>query len=290
MPKTPRLALSVTLVALLAAACGGGDDSAGTADDESSTTTTAQAAELTSEEKAYADEFALSLREGSGATFERAEADCMATALMSEIGVGPFEEAGVTPQDVADAPDGADSPGRLLGDGAVTDAQADAILDGWDDCTDVDAAFVANMATELGIEDDEKKLGCVERELRGGDLVREGYRQTLTDSSGEPSGDVLSGLLGVMDVCGISMGGGESTGRILVDSIAESLAAGGHITEDQAQCLAKGIVDQVGQDDLLSGAKKGDFSDAPPELQAKVASAVVSSAEACGIPASALGG
>ncbi|MET0728462.1 MAG: hypothetical protein ABWZ76_09235 [Acidimicrobiales bacterium] len=274
MPRTPRLLGSLALVAALAAACGGDDD-----------------AQLTEDEQAFADELSASLSDEDGSSYSDVEADCVAETIMGEIGEEPFDEAGVTPEDIADAPEDADSPGMILGAGAITSAQADAILDGWSECSDIESTFVAGIGEEIDVDEDAQ--ACAEDDLRDQGLIVDGYKQILTEEVNDPSAETVSEILSVLDECGVDTTGlvadGDATsGSALVDAIAASLASSGELTEDQAQCLAQEIVDEVGEEELLAGAASGDFSQAPPELQTAVTDAIVNAAATCDVPASAL--
>jgi hypothetical protein len=144
----------------------------------------------------------------------------------------------------------------------------------------------------MDVEDDDDKVQCLDEAVRESDLIREGYRQTLTDDTGEPGGEVLTALLDIVDGCGIGIDGAAAgEGGILVDAIAQSMGADGSLTEEQAQCMAQHVVDEVGRERLLDAfAQNGDFEDTPPEVQNAVTKAVINAADSCGVPASALAG
>src|SRR6187549_3347787 len=130
MLRTGRVLVVLATALAFVPACAdeGGDDSA-------DTTTTEASDDLTAEEQEYADAFAVTLADDTnGLAVQPDEADCMANAVMAELGVEPFKDADVTPDDID--PEGESSPGELLGDGVVTDEQAHAILDVWEDCVD----------------------------------------------------------------------------------------------------------------------------------------------------------
>jgi hypothetical protein len=275
----PLLMSAVLLVG--AAACGGGDDG------------------LSERAQEWADAWAESLRDDTeGASYGRADAQCMAEAMMTELGTDLFDDAGVEP---ADIDPGADSkaPGELLGDGAITGAQADAILEAWDDCTDLDAALAEGIASSTDLDDE--GVQCIEDGLRDSTLTHDGYRATFTSADAEPPQEVVAGLTALLSDCGADLGGGTDggdggtdgggTSGLLVDSIAASLAEGGTLDDDQAHCLAQEIVDTIGFDRLMElGLEGGNFEDADPAVQQEMAAAVLDAATACDVPLSDLGG
>jgi hypothetical protein len=117
MLRTGRLLLLIGALALFPACADNGDgDTSESSDDREAT------AELTAEEQEYADAFALALTNDSGLGVQSGDADCLAAAMMAELGVEPFEAADVTPADID--PDDSSSPGELLGDGAISEEQA----------------------------------------------------------------------------------------------------------------------------------------------------------------------
>ena len=129
------------------AACGSSDDSEDASD----------------EEQEFVDAWAVALRdEEEGLPVDAAEAECLATALMAEIGTEPFDDAEVAPDDI----DPEDTVGELVGAGVVSTEQADTILDEWSECIDL-AAVMSESATEefdLGEDGDT----CIADGLEGG--------------------------------------------------------------------------------------------------------------------------
>lgn len=270
----------LALLAVLATACSGGDDD--DAADGGSTTTTE--ATLSDEEQAFADAFAADFSDaddGLGVTAE--EGDCLATVLMAELGTERFDDAGVAPEDLG----GDESPGQLLGEGAITEDQANAIYTGWEDCVDLDVAFAESFQKEYDADDATGE--CFRTGLADGDLMRKYMVASFTsgeelDSTQPPLKDIVA-LIGT---CTAGDTGGSAT--VLVDSIAQSLAANGAITAEEAQCLAQSIVDTIGADKLLQGAANGDLASASPEVQQAVVAAITTAAGACDVPLSKLGG
>lgn len=265
MRRTTAIAL-FALFAVAGAACGG-DGEAG----------------LSKEEQAYADAFAEDLADSTdGLGVSPKQGDCMGAAIMEELGTEPFEEAEVTPKDLA----GSDTPGQLLGEGTVSTEQAEAIYDAWGDCADLTAVFADSIAAEY--EGDAAARTCLSEGLAEDDLMREFMVESFT--SGEepdPATSPLKDLVTLITRCTAS---GDGSGGALVDSIAQSLAEGGTLTDDEAQCLAQSIVDTVGAEELLAGVADGDFSQATPEMQQAIVQSITGAAAACNVPLSKLGG
>ena len=165
------------------------------------------------------------------------EADCMATAVMAELGMEPFDEAGVTAADIE--PGGESSPGELLGDGAVTQEQADAIIEVWAaECVDIVAMLVESAGSEFDLDPDGEECfadGLAEDGLAGALLAG-----SFTSEDGAPDADAMQGLLALLDECA------ESGANPIVTSIADELAADGSLTQQQADCLAQAVVDDIG--------------------------------------------
>src|SRR5688500_18334551 len=138
--------LSVLVLGLAACGDDGSDGAGGSA-----------GADLTSEEQEFADAWSLTLQdEENGFGVPAADADCMGTAIMAELGTEPFDDAGVTPADIdSDGEDADNSPGEVLGDGVISDAQADAILDVWDDdCASLPELLAESARNEFELDDD----------------------------------------------------------------------------------------------------------------------------------------
>jgi hypothetical protein len=278
--RRTRLVSVVAVVALLGlAACGDDDggEGGGSSDD------------LTTEEQAFADAWAkvLSDTDDDGFVFAEDDAQCMGEAIMAEIGTAPFDDAGLEPADVGGEDDGDDdSPGELLGTGTISDDQATAILDVWDGCTDLNAAFVELLAA--GADLDDEAQSCIEDRLDDDDLVRAGFMASLTSEDSEPPPEVATALVTVVGTCG---GDGSGQGGLIVDSIAESLAADGRLDETQSQCMAQAMVDAIGMDRLVElGVSGSGLDDAGADEQQELAGAVLEAAEACDVPLSTLGG
>lgn len=265
--RRTRQILALAAVSILLVACGSDSDDG-----------------LTSEEQTYADALAKDLADNEdGIGVDKDEADCMGEAVMVELGVEPFKKAKVEPDDLA----GDETPGQLLGDGAVSKTQATAIVDAWQDCADIAAAFAAGAKEQFDADAD--AVACIEDGLREGSLLRDYLVVSFTDAEEpDPSEPPLSKLIGVVIDCTADGEGGS--GGALVDSIAASLAEAGGITEEQARCVAQAVVDEVGVEALLEGGADGDFSTASPELQQQVVASITAAAQTCGVPLESFGG
>jgi hypothetical protein len=233
---------------------------------------------LSDEEQEYADVFAEDMtdeEDGFGVTDE--ESTCMADSVMAELGVEPFEEADVQPADLR----GDETPGQLLGEGAVTDEQADAIADEWGDCADLPARLAESLAAESDLDDDATQ--CIEDGMAEGDVVHDFVTVSFT-SAEEPTPEdpAFAAILDLLTECTTEEDG---SGGVLVESIAESLAAGGAISPEQAQCVAQSVVDAVGEETIL---QQGD--EPSPEAEAELQAALLDAAEECGVDPAILGG
>ena len=237
---------------------------------------------LSEEEQEYSDAFAATLGDDEdGLSVEADEAECMADAVMEELGVEPFEEKDVSPEDIKPGEDG--SPGELLGDDAVSQEQAEAIVDVWDEeCVDVVAIMAKSAESEFELDPDGEE--CFVDGLGEGDLAKRLLIPSFTDADGTPEDEDLAALLRVMEECG----GDE--GSPIVQAIAESLAADGSLTDEQAQCLAQGVVDELGLERMSELFSTGDFGDLDADAQNEVAGALLQAASGCGVSPSDFGG
>jgi hypothetical protein len=271
-----RLLFRAVLVALLALAAACSDDGEGGSDDDAG-----ESGALTADEQAYADAFAGTLVDDTnGLSVDAEEADCMAEAIMAELGVDPFEEADVAPEDIAPANDS--SPGELLGDGAVSEEQARSIIDVWGaDCVDLVEVLVASAGSDFGL--DEEGADCFADGLGEGGLAEGLLAGSFTNADGTPDQETIDALLRLLDKCG------EGTGNTTVAAIAEELAADGSLTKEQAECLAQGVVDEIGVERMSELFAAGAFDDLGPDAQSEVTGALLQAAAACNVPLSAFG-
>ena len=275
MLRTGRLLLLVGALALFPACADEGDG-----DSADATTTSAASDDLTAEEQEYADAFAATLADDTnGFAVAADDAACMGDAVMAELGVEPFVAADVEPDDIQ--PDGESSPGNLLGDGAVTSEQAFAIIDVWEDCTDLVEMLAESGGSELDLDPEGKE--CFAAGLAEDDLAAGMLAGSFTSEDGTPDEDTVQAFLALLDECS------QGTDNPIVASIAESLAEDGSLTAEQSQCLAEGVVDEIGSDRLGELFATGGFEELPPELQAEVTGALIDAAGACDVPLSAFG-
>ena len=239
---------------------------------------------LSDEEQTYADAWAATLADADeeDLQFTDEEAACLGDAIMAELGVEPFEEAGVEADEINRDGEDDDSPGEVLGAGVVSESQADAVLDAWSECADLSAALAGSLATEFDLDDDARE--CVAQGIEDQDLARNGYRASFTTDDDRPPDDVLQDLLAVVEDCG------GTISAALTESIADAISADGTLTPEQATCVAQGVVDGLGPDRLLELSASGDFEDASPEVQAELGEALAAAAGACDVPPDALGG
>jgi len=277
MIRTGRLLLLIGALALFpACADEGGDEDA---DDE--TTETGEASdELSPEEQEYADAFAATLADDTnGFAVPADDAACMGDAVMAELGVEPFEEADVEPDDIE--ADGESSPGNLLGDGAVTSEQAFAIIDGWEDCTDLIAMLVESGGSELDLDPEGKE--CFAAGLAEDDLAAGLLAGSFTTEDGTPDAETFQAFLDLLDECS------EGTDSPLVDKFAEGLAEDGTLTAEQSQCLAEEVFNQLGSERLSELFATGSLEDLPPEVQEEITRALLDATGPCDVPLSAFG-
>ena len=275
MLRTGRLLLLIAAVTLVPACADEGDGDATTTTDSS-----APSDDLTTDEQAYADAFAVTLTDDTnGLAVKPDEADCMATAVMAELGVDPFKEAEVTPDDID--PQGDSSPGELLGDGVVTREQAFSILDEWEDCVDLVDVLAESAGSEFDL--DSAAQACFKEGLGKDDLAAGLLAGSFTSADGSPDDETAQALFHLIDQCT------EGAANPFVASIAEELAADGTLTAEQSQCLAEGVVHAIGSDRLGELFATGGFEDLTPQEQAEVTGALVDAAGACDVPVSALG-
>jgi hypothetical protein len=264
--RTPRalaVALAVALLGALAlAACGGDDDG------------------LSTEAQRYADAFARDLADGDdGLAVDDEGGQCVGEAIMRELGTGPFKEAKIEPADLA----GDESPGELLGSGVVSDEQADAIAEAWNECVDLPEAFALQASDEFGLDD--AGVTCFEDELRASDVLDEYLRVSFTSADAAEGRTVLNRIVGLVQQCSAQGG----SGGVLVDSLAASFAEDGQLTPDEATCLAQHVVDEVGADELVGIGSGETLADAPEALQQQFAAAIVKAAEQCDLDLTKLG-
>jgi hypothetical protein len=233
---------------------------------------------LGEEEQEYADAFATSLEDdedGFGA--EPEDAQCMGDAVMDELGVEPFGEADVAPDDIGG--EDAGSPGEVLGDEVVTDEQADAILDGWDDCVgDLSEFLAASASSDQGFDLDAEGEECLAEGLDEDGLARDLARAYFTSVDEVPDQAAFTGFFVLINDCASDDDGVGFFERQLAENISED----GSVTPEQAECIVAGVVEDMGEDAFfafLSAVNREESEGAEAFQQAYVAAA-----EGCGVP------
>ncbi len=264
MSRRTPLALILLAVAVLGACSGdGGPD-------------------LTDREQQYADAFATDLAdEDDGFGVDQGEGECIGEHIMDELGAEVFEEHDIDPADLG----GDESPGELLGEGTVTEEQAAAITDGWNDCVDLARQFARQAGDEFDL--DEEGLECFEDELEDSGILDEYLEVSFRRADPRAGNAVLQRIVSLVQTCSKSE---EGRGGVLVESIASSLADDGSMNVIQANCVAQELVDLLGADRLIVLTGNGDLSSVPPEAQEEFAQAVLAAAQTCNVPLAELGG
>jgi hypothetical protein len=232
--------------------------------------------DLPADAQAYADAFAQDLAdEDDGFGVSADQGDCIGEAIMGVLGVKVFEDAGVAPVDLG----GSESPGQLLGEGTVTEAQAAEITDAWKDCVDLVHEFALRSGDQFDL--DAGSLDCYEESLEESEILDE-YLDVSFRAADTAAGDsVLRRIVGLVQECTVSEDG---NGGVVVDSIAGLLTANGTVDLVKARCVAQAIVDDLGADRLLELTAGGDPTALSPELQAEYFGAVDAAARSCGVP------
>ncbi len=270
MRRTLLSLLALATPVALLAACGDDDDSG-------------DGGGLSAEEQEHVDAWVVNLTESEdGLTVPEGDAGCMARAIVEGIGTEPFVDADVTPEDIADGR----SPGELVGDGVIPEEDARAVLADWDGCTDLGRLLADASREDFELDDD--GATCLAEGLNDQGLAADLLVASFTSASGNPGDQgLLTDFTLLVDECSAGADGGGA----LVDAFAESLLGDGTLTEEQAQCLAEGTVGTIGRERLVElSLEDGEFSDAPPEVQAEVTQALLDAAVDCDVPVSAFGG
>ncbi len=264
--RTRALLLPVLTLApaLLAGACSG-DDEGGAA-----------SRELTAQEQEYADAFARDLAdEDDGFGVSAGAGECIGAAIMDILTAEPFEAAGVEPADLG----GDESPGQLLGEGTVTEEQAEQITDAWNDCVDLARQFAIQAGDEFDL--DAEGLECFEEALEDAGILDEYLQVSFRRADPRAGNAVLQRIVSIVQGCTRSEAG---KGGVLVESIASSLTQDGRLNVIQARCVAQELVDTVGADRLIVLTGNGDLSSVPAERQEEFAAAILAATEACDVP------
>jgi hypothetical protein len=284
MRKTALIALVVPL-SLFAAACG---DSKGS--------------DLTAEEQAFADSISIGLTKGeAGIDAPADDVDCMAEAVVTEIGLDVFTDADLEPEDFeTDA-----SPGELLGEGTVSDEDAVSVIDEWQDCTDLPMALAASSFTD-NPDGAECFADALDDELLDVVLV-----PAFTTEEGAPTDeDERQEVIDLVTECaeGAESDGAADDGAtedeatddgeepadveaLLIESLSAGFATSGVVDEPTAACLAEALVTTIGADRLYEAVgEEVDFSKASPELLTEIEAALQAAAVECDVPPEVIAG
>lgn len=258
---------AVLAVVLLAAACSGGSGDG------------PHAGALNAEEQELATAFAADLGADTGVPVTPDQARCISEAVLHELGLRPFHDAGVGPEDLT----GTKTLGELFGKGRVTDAQGTAIAAAWEGCAGTTDAFAEQARVQVGL--DEPGVTCFRARLTESGAVQR-YRSLsfTTDDPAEVQG-VLDQISGFVESCAKESG---QAARV-VAGMADSIAGKGTMTGDEARCLAQHIVDALGVGNLLSIGSAAGLAAAPIDVQRSVAQGLVDAAAACRVPLERLG-
>ena len=177
----------------------------------------------------------------------------------------------MTPDDIQPGDDA--SPGELLGDGAVTRTRPTRSSTAWDDdCVDLvdDARALGRQrarprprwrgrASPMGSAEDDLAARLLAGSFTSADGTTGRRRPSRTSS---PSST--------------SCGDGEA--NPIVAAIAESLAADGSLTEEQAAVPRQGVIDEIGADRMGELFATGGFDDLGAEAQDEVTGALLQAA------------
>ncbi|MDQ2651143.1 MAG: hypothetical protein M3Z03_16515 [Actinomycetota bacterium] len=269
-----RFIALLSVAALGLVACGGDD---GGSDDAST-----DGAELTALERQYADVIAAEFADDSDPddlAVSADEAECMAVAMMSNLGADVFKENGVEPEDFGDD----EGPGELLGAGVISEDDASAVVDEWLDCADLTGQLAAQMNEDFEL--DAGGLECLEREMEDSGFVHETLVLTFTSDEEEPPASFIGQVTSLLETCSAESDGPNP----VVRSMAESLEGSG-LSAEAANCLAQRLLDEIGLEGMVELSEAGDFSDQSAEIQAEFGQVMVAAAAACDVPLSDLAG
>lgn len=169
-------AVAAAAMALTLGACSDDDDGSKSASDA---------------EKPYVEAVTASLLAEEDQPFDESEAECIATVMVTTIGVERFEEAGVEPADLEDPSFDLSSDAGL----EPTDEDAEALGSGLTDCIDVVDLFIEGMSQEADIPEDLKE--CVRDNIDEEELSN-ALAETI---SGDESDEDLSFFMDLMEAC-----------------------------------------------------------------------------------------
>ena len=132
--------LVIGVVLAFAAGCGDDDSESGGDADTGGATETASEDDLSDEEQAYVDTAVEGYDAERDAPMTEDDSRCMATAMVQGIGVDRLEEMGITPESFSEDGD--------LPEGAVSEADAEAMVAEISTCIDLQDLFLAGFTED----------------------------------------------------------------------------------------------------------------------------------------------
>ena len=178
-----RVVLAVGALALAATACGDDDDSDG--------------GDVSEEEQPYVDALIESAAEDEGEDVElnEAQAECLAPKWVSILGADRLEEAGISPDELADDDD------LDFSELGLAESDGEALYDALGEC-DVDfrETFIAGMTEDSDVSDEDRE--CLDEELDD-DLLRRMLVTAFVDGEDalESDEDLMGDLFAVFAEC-----------------------------------------------------------------------------------------
>ncbi len=136
---------------------------------------------------AFADDL---LSEDDPITTNTGEATCIGEKTYDVFGTERLAELGIT----VDAPDPSDAD--------ITEAEAEGIVDGLYECTDVEASFMKSITNDNVTAEDAQ---CFVDAL-GDDMLRDALKQGLLDSEGPPSQEFIDQFTAASTECSVLLG------------------------------------------------------------------------------------
>lgn len=175
---------SLTVLLVVSAGCGGDGGSSKIGDAE----------------RPYVDAVAQSLRDDPTMPLDDEQVECLATQVVSAIGVESFEESGVTPEDIAGGAD-------LSAVGALSDDQAGEIIDAFfsGKCFDFVQILAESFMTEAGGGLNEEQATCVAEKFLENDAFKQAFASSLTGDEEIDPNEAVGDVFDVFAACDISL-------------------------------------------------------------------------------------
>lgn len=184
-----RKLITILLSSLLLVAAACGDDDGGDGDGG-----------LSSAEQKYVDAAMAQFDPEEAEPLTEPEARCVVSSMVTSLGVDRLEELGITPETFG-SEDGAPFPENL------TEAEAEGVVDGFDECLDLGALFAESMAQDDTLDDETKQ--CL-ADAFDSDTVRRLFVTMLSQGEDALTEDpeLLQDIMGVFTQCPGALGGG----------------------------------------------------------------------------------